>query len=333
MENLAILIMLTAMAGGLASITGLIKGDTRLWKINSRKRSGVALLAFLILFVIGGLMLPPEKNTGIPGATKTNPPQSALESQLTSGKLIVHYIDVGQGDATLLQGPDFTVLIDAGRHDRSEVVPYLKSAGIVEIDLLVGTHPHADHIGQMDKVLQEFPVREVWMSGGTATTRTFERVLDAILASDANYHEPRAGEKYQIGSLKIEVLHPVELTGNLNDDSISLRIQYGEIAFIFTGDVEKKGEQAMVDSKQNLQGHILQLGHHGSNTSSIPAFLKAVGPEAAIYSAGKGNPYGHPHREVIKRLERLRIKVYGTDINGTIKVMTDGNFYEIITAK
>jgi competence protein ComEC len=112
--------------------------------------------------------------------------------------LIVHFIDVGQGDATLFAGPDFTILVDAGRHDRNDVVPYLQSVGVESIDLLVGTHPHADHIGQFPEVLNAFPVNEVWMSGDSHTTRTFERALDAILASDTGYHEPRAGEVYAV---------------------------------------------------------------------------------------------------------------------------------------
>jgi competence protein ComEC len=102
---------------------------------------------------------------------------------------------VGQGDSTLLAGPDFTILIDAGRHDRNDVVPHLEQIGISAIDLLVGTYPHADHIGQFPQVLQRFPVTEVWMSGDSHTSLTFERALDAILASGAAYHEPRAHER------------------------------------------------------------------------------------------------------------------------------------------
>src|SRR5690606_12325294 len=116
-----------------------------------------------------------------------------------AGLLTVHFIDVDQGDATLIQADDVVILIDAGRHDRSDVVPYLRSIGIKSIDLLVGTHPHADHIGQFPEVLRAFPVKEVWLSGDVHTSRTFERAIDAILESDAGYHEPRAGERFQFG--------------------------------------------------------------------------------------------------------------------------------------
>lgn len=247
----------------------------------------------------------------------------------TDGHLNVHFIDVGQGDATLLAGPDFTILIDTGRHDRNEVVPYLKSVGVEQIDLLIGTHPHADHIGQMDKVLQHFPVQEVWMSGDIHTSQTFERVLDAILDSDADYVEPRRGEQYEIGSARIEVLHPDELTGDLNGGSISLRLQYGEIAFLFSGDAESEQEQSMVDSGLNLKAHIFHAGHHGSSTSNTEVFLKAIAPEVAVISAGIDNSYGHPHAEVVERLEQLGIEIYRTDIDGTIVLTTDGKSYQI----
>jgi beta-lactamase superfamily II metal-dependent hydrolase len=248
-----------------------------------------------------------------------------------SGTVTVHFIDVGQGDSTLLQGPDFTILIDAGRHDRSDVVPYLRSAGVQTIDLLIGTHPHADHIGQFPQVLQAFPVREVWMSGDEHTSRTFERALDAILASDADYHEPMAGEVFDFGSVRIEVYNPHTLTGNLHDGSISLRVTYGSVSFLFTGDAEANTEAAMAARGHDLRAQVLQVGHHGSRTSSSLPFLQRVQPEVAIYSAATGNSYGHPHAEVIERLLNLGIVIYGTDQHGTIRIVTDGSTYEVQT--
>lgn len=250
-----------------------------------------------------------------------------------NGELLVHFIDVGQGDATLLQGPDFTVLIDAGRHDQNDVVPYLKSVNVKSIDLLILTHPHADHIGQAVNVLKSFKVDEVWMPGSEHTSRTYEELLDIILESDVSYNEPRAGERYRIGSLDIMVLHPDKLIGDLNEDSIAVKAKYGDVKFVFTGDAEKRSEETMVKSGRDLRADILHIGHHGSNTSSTQAFLKAVNPDVAIYSAGEGNPYGHPHEEVIQRLLDMKIKVYGTDVHGTIIVKTDGRTYDISTEK
>lgn len=249
------------------------------------------------------------------------------------GELSVHYIDVDQGDSTLLLGSDFTILIDTGRHDRNDVVPYLKSVGITEIDLVVGTHPHSDHIGQLEKVINEFPVKEVWLDGNSHTSNTFERLIDAILESGASYHEPRAGENFTIGSAFIEVIHPKELTGNLNNDSVSMRVAYGDISFLFTGDTEKESEQEILNRSHNIQAQIFQLGHHGSSTSNNQPFLDSVKPEIAIYSAGKDNSYGHPHDEIIDRLKAMDIPVYGTDVHGNIIVTTDGKTYDIKTKK
>lgn len=259
--------------------------------------------------------------------------ESANTPNQPTGELKVHFIDVGQGDSTLLQFEDITMLIDAGRHDRSDVVPYLRSVGITEIDIFVLTHPHADHIGQADKVINTFEVREVWASGNVHTSKTFERMLDAILDSEANYVEPQAGEEYDVGSAKIRILHPDKLTGNLNDDSISMHLQYGDIGFVFTGDAEKAAESKMIRSGLLLKAEILHVGHHGSNTSSTQAFLEAVNPDIAIYSAGIDNSYGHPHAEVIKRLKDMKITIYGTDTHGSVIVTTDGKTYSVKTAK
>jgi len=240
---------------------------------------------------------------------------------------------VGQADATLLLGPDFTVLIDAGDYRRNDVVPHLKSIGVKELDLLIGTHPHADHIGQFPQVLETFPVKEVWLSGDTHTTRTFERTIDAILASGAAYHEPRAGEIFQFGSLHIEVLNPSRLTGNFHEGSVSIRAAFGNVAFIFTGDAETNTERTMIARGNNLRAQILQLGHHGSRTSSSQNFLEAVQPGVAIYSAGEGNSYGHPHDEVVDRILSMGIQLYGTDVHGTIVVESDGTTYSVSTDK
>lgn len=247
--------------------------------------------------------------------------------------LTVHFFDVDQGDATLLLGPDFTILIDAGRHDRSEVVQLLRSAGVEALDLFVLTHPHSDHIGQCDHVLTTFPVREVWMSGDVHTSRTFERCVDAILASDAYYHEPRAGETFDFGSAHVEVVHPAQVTGDFNNGSIALRIRFGDLVFLFTGDAEAQAEREMLARGHDLTATILHLGHHASRTSSTLEFLRSVKPEVAIYSAGVDNSYGHPHVEVVQRVAALNIPLYGTDVHGTVTIRTDGKGYTIETAR
>lgn len=247
------------------------------------------------------------------------------------GDLAVHFFDVGQGDSTLLAGPDFTIVIDAGRHDRTDVVPHLRRAGVEAIDLLVGTHPDADHIGQLADVLVAFPVTEVWMSGDQHTTLTFERALDAILAADAGYHEPRAGEAYDIGSAHVEVINPASIGGELNDGSIALRITFGEVTFLFPGDAEAPAEAGMLQRGHDLSADVLHVGHHGSAASTSEPFLAAVSPRIAVYSAGAGNQYGHPSAEVLARLADHGVDVYGTDVHGTVVVTTDGESMTVET--
>lgn len=270
---------------------------------------------------------PIAASTSTPTPTAT-PTATAITAQ---GRLDVYFLDVGQGDSTLLVGPDFTILIDAGRRDRTDVVPSLEQIGITSIDLLVGTHPHADHIGQFPEVLARYPVTEVWMSGDEHTSLTFERAIDAILASQAAYREPRANEVYQIGSATVEVLNPLTLTGEFHEGSISLRIVFGTVAFLFTGDAEAVTEEAMINRGHQLGSQILQLGHHGSRTSSSAAFLDAVQPQLAIWSAGLNNSFGHPHADVLERLAAKNIVVCGTATYGTIVVVTDGQNYTVKT--
>lgn len=245
----------------------------------------------------------------------------------------VFYFDVGQAESTLLLGPDFSILIDAGDRGRHDVSRYLEKLGVETIDLFVLTHPHADHIGQAAMVIETFEVREVWLSGYEHSTMLYEELLDAILASDADYWEPRTGQEFFFGDLKVQVLNPTEIGNDLHDTNIVIRALYGDVSFLFTGDAERKTEDKMVQNQLllgfELQSQILQLGHHGSRTSSSLDFLLAVKPEVAVYSAGLNNQFDHPHEEVLNRLKMLEISVYGTDCNGTLIVQTDGASYSV----
>jgi competence protein ComEC len=243
--------------------------------------------------------------------------------------LKVYFLDVGQADSILFMGPDSTILIDTGDYRRNEVAPFLSSLGVTKIDLLVGTHPHADHIGQFPQVLNNFAVENVWMSGDISTTQTFQNAINAIASSSAAYHEPRLGETHNFGSLKVDVLNPLNINGHMHEGAIVLKISYGDIKFMMTGDAEKPTELEMIARTNNLNSKILKLGHHGSKTSTSLEFLNAVNPEVAIYSAGLGNRYGHPSPEVINRVIAKGITLYGTDVNGTIMISTDGVTYSV----
>ncbi len=240
------------------------------------------------------------------------------------GEVRLFHFDVGQADATLVWGPDGTILIDAGDWRASDVVPHLEAVGVESIDLLILTHPHADHIGQVPAVLREFEVREVWMSGWEHPSQTFERVLDAVLLSDAGYFEPRSGDSHTLGDLRVEVLHPVFPLEDVHDN-VAVRVRFGNFAAVYTGDAEVEHEREMIERHgPELQAQLLQLGHHGSRTSSSLEFLQAVSPEIAIYSAAEDSQYNHPHDEVVARIQSLGIPLYGTAESGTIVVTADG---------
>ncbi|GIO27055.1 MBL fold metallo-hydrolase [Ornithinibacillus bavariensis] len=264
--------------------------------------------------------------------TGTTKQEEEMEKDNLS-ELKVHFLDVGQADATFFQFGTHAILFDTGDWSGNEVVDYITSLGVSKIDLVIGSHPDADHIGQLANVMQSFKVEEVWLSGNESTSQTFQRGLEAILASDAEYAEPRSGEHYRIGSMDIKILNPKSITGASNEESIAMLLTYGNIKFILTGDADQNAEQQMMKLGIDLDADIMKLGHHGSNTSSSPSFIQAVSPEVAIYSAGAENSYGHPHAEVVSRIQKAGIDLYGTDVHGTIVVTTDGINYKIDTKK
>ena len=284
---------------------------------------------------------PTPRSTPEPRATPratprpTAPPTSSPEPTVTVvGEVAVHFLDVGQGNAALIIAPDATMLIDTGRHDRSDVVPMLHSLGVASIDVVAITHGHADHIGQLDRVLGSFDVGEVWMSGTPHTTQTFDRAITAIENSTAAYGEPRAGDTTTVGSLTIEILNPVALTGDIDADMLAMRVSYGSVSFLFIGDLQGPGEAGMVARYgDGLTSTVYQVAHHGSNTSTSAGLLAAVQPRVAVYSASATNQYGHPHAEVINRLNAAGIDVYGTAVHGTVTVTTDGTTYEVSTGQ
>ncbi|MFC3041770.1 MBL fold metallo-hydrolase [Virgibacillus xinjiangensis] len=274
-----------------------------------------------------------------PSETDNEAKNESDENTKSNGKALsdlkVHFIDAGQADATLFQFQDgeekYTILYDTGDWRGNDVVHYLSSQGVAEIDVLAISHPDADHIGQMEEIVGTYDVGEVWMTGNESTSDTFQGAMEAVLASDAGYEEPRAGDEYAVGPMEIDVLYPASITGNSNEESLSLKFTYGDMEFLFTGDAEKDGEQYMMNSGTSVEADILQLGHHGSDTSSDPSFIDAVDPEVAVYSAGEGNSYGHPSPEVVSLIQDRNSDLYGTDIHGTIVITTDGQEYRIAT--
>ena len=250
---------------------------------------------------------------------------------IAEDKLVVDYIDVGQADSILLRNKDKTMLIDAGTNEQGKnVVSFLKEEGISKIDYLIGTHPHEDHIGGLDDVINNFEIGKIYMPKRETTTKTFKDVLSAIKNKNLTITQPKKGEIIDLGQAKCEFMtEPIIDDDNINLSSLILRVEFGNNSFLFMGDAEKQNEKTITWPKTD----VLKVGHHGSDTSSSKEFLEQVNPKYSIIMVGEGNTYKLPKQPIIDRIEKIGSKIYRTDKNGNIKIITDGNSLEIKTEK
>jgi competence protein ComEC len=257
--------------------------------------------------------------------------------QGTTGDLQAYFLDVGQGDSSVILFRDKVILIDAGEVDQGDrVVNDLKKLGVTRIDLLVATHPHSDHIGGMQKVLSMFPVGRVLDSGMPSTSVLYEHFLETVDKKKIPYMVAEQGQTIDLDpSLRILVLSPPKerIGDDLNTNSIVLRISYSTVNLLYTGDATTAAEDIMEKTGYPLDAQVLKVGHHGSSGASSSAFLSRVRPEVAVISLGKDNPYGHPHKEALDRLNAAGAAIYRTDLEGTILVRSDGAAYSVMTEK
>ncbi|MGE5561645.1 MAG: ComEC/Rec2 family competence protein [Chloroflexota bacterium] len=289
-----------------------------------RHRSAPVLIVALIIALLAAAVAgcgPDERPAPAP------PPATGGPTGNPSGVLEVCFIDVGQADSILVRSDDATMLIDAGNNgDAETVVAFLKEAGVEKLDLVVGTHPHEDHIGGLDAVIRAFPVDRVCLPRATTTTRTFEDLLAAIKERGLTIDSPAADSQFTLGDARGTFLAPRgDDYDDLNDYSLVIRLTFGRTAFLFTGDAGRDSEQEMLAAGVELQADVLKVGHHGSVTATSAAFLDRVSPAYAVISVGEDNDYGHPHREVVDRLVARGVSVLRTDVSGTIVVTSDGS--------
>jgi len=248
----------------------------------------------------------------------------------TGQEMRVHFLDVGQGDSIFIESANGkTMLVDGGvKGAGQQVVSYLKELGVNKLDIVVATHPDADHIGGLIPVLQSIDIGQFYDSGKVHTSQTFEEMLTLIDTKNIPYHVPTTGENIAFDDdLTVKVLNANEHATDNNDASIVLKIVYGNVSFLLTGDAGIALEKDMLQN--DVQATFLKAGHHGSNTSSSEKFIQAVHPEVTVLSYGEGNKYGHPHAEVVERLQAVGSKIYATAEAGTVIVSTDGVNYDM----
>ncbi|WP_333880586.1 MBL fold metallo-hydrolase [Lysinibacillus capsici] len=250
---------------------------------------------------------------------------------VTAGhEMQVHFIDVGQGDSILIESPSGkTMLIDGGvKGAGQQIVSYLKELGIDKLDIVVATHPDADHIGGLIPVLDNMTIEQFYDSGKVHTSQTFEEMLTRIDEKNIPYHVPKIGDDIEFDkNVNVKVLNANDQATDNNDASIVLKMTYGNVSFLLTGDAGVALEKEML--QYDVKATVLKAGHHGSNTSSSEEFIQAVKPEVTILSYGEDNKYGHPHAEIVDRLQAIGSKIYATADLGTITVSTDGVNYTV----
>lgn len=261
---------------------------------------------------------------------------------LTGKVLYVHAIDVGQGDSYLIVTPERkTVLIDAGLAEAgAQVVAFLRRLDIRELDLVVATHPHADHIGGMGYVLEAVKVKNFLDSGQEHTTLTYRRMLEAVKKHVGRLTIAKAGQKFNLDNgITLSVLGPRQpwlqnVSGSdLNANSVVVRLDYGRFSMLFTGDAEDETEARLLADEAPLAVKVLKVAHHGSRHSTKEPFLRAVKPEIAVISCGATNRYGHPTQATLDRLRRAGATVYRTDLHGDITIATNGSEHVVTTAR
>ncbi len=249
-------------------------------------------------------------------------------------KLTIHFIDVGQGESTLIQSPSgTTVLIDgAGDEGADKVTSYIKSLGIKRINIIVATHPHPDHISGLINVLNNFNVDKVIDLGVPHANEFYWGYMKAISKSDANYVNWSAGSEFDLGSnTKMRIVGPFNFpTKKLNESSIVIKLTYHNISFLFAGDAEHMLEGEIVASGQDISADVLKVGHHGSISSSSMTFLKNINPSIAVISLGLNNEYDFPHSIVMQKFNSLGVNVYRTDISKDVIMYSDGNVIKVI---
>lgn len=290
-------------------------------------------LLYLIVVIIIAVVGAVTKNSGEVPDIDNDTSNSVSNSVETSFE--VHYIDVGQGDCSLIFCDGKTMLIDAGENGHeTEVLNYLRMHNIDKLDYIIATHQHTDHIGGLPEVLDEIGAENIIMprltKAQTPTNSTYTAFLKSVKNSGAKVIASEVGASYSLGSAGFEIFGPVtDDAEDINNMSVIVKLTYGENTFLFTGDAEKEEEREILATDANLDCDVLKVGHHGSGTSSCTDFLNAVTPEICVIQVGADNDYGHPHENIVERLMNYTEEIYRNDLCGDIVITSDGTNIDV----
>lgn len=289
-------------------------------KLNKLIKIIIGLVILIVITIQGNLFDNVSNATAsINDSTKSDKIDAKVNENFS-----VSFIDVGQADSVLIRNGNYNMLIDAGNNEDGEkLVNYFKSLGIEEFTYVFATHPHEDHIGGMDDIINNFKIDNYYMSNKLSTTKTFMDVLDALDGRNLKYMVPNKGDTLKLGDANIKVIYPGDDKSNINDSSIVLKVTYGKNSFLLTGDATSNVERKIYN--ENIKSDVLKVAHHGSSYSSIDVFLDKVKPYYAVISVGKNNIYNHPSNKTLEKLNKRNIKVYRTDLDGTIVFISDGD--------
>lgn len=271
---------------------------------------------------------------GQTGGSAANGQATGNTGTSQAGALTVTWLDVGQGDAAVIQCGGQTMLIDGGKPEKSSYIyAWLQQHGLSYLDVIVATHVDADHIGGLSGALNYASVGTAYCPVTTGTTETFQSFVKYLAQRGKQITVPTAGETFALGGAQVQILGPLHSAEDSNDNSIVLKVSFGATSFLFTGDAERAEEQDLLNAGVNLQSTVLKVGHHGSDTSTSYPFLRAVVPQYAVISVGTGNSYGHPTEAVLSRLRDAGVTTFRTDLQGEITAVSDGQTVNFSVAK
>ncbi len=255
----------------------------------------------------------------------TNTSEAKTNTPVKIDELEVHFIDVGQGDATLIKCGESVMLIDAGENDKGTLVQnYIKKQGVKTLDYLILTHPDSDHIGGADVIITKYDIDKIIMPNYSKDTATYRDVIKAMDYKRYKATDPVVGDTYKLGDAEFTIIAPNKKYDDSNNYSVGILLKHGDKKFIFTGDAEEKAEADIVKNKIAISADVLHVGHHGSKTASSEDFVKAVKPMYAVISCGGNNDYGHPHAAALNTLRANKVKLFRTDEQGSLIATSDG---------